>query len=444
MKRRSAVLLLLLTFGLIGPLRSATTIASSETIVGRESKALSGLALSQDAACPPVDPNPQPPPSGGPYYHQVYRAFSADGISFTAEEVLLLDHASVPDAVLRPDGETWVYFVNGEPGQHGIWIARRTDDGKWQTLSCVRLNGEFNPRAVDPDIVRLPDGRYRLFYYANFGPPPPGREHEPSVFVSAISEDGINFTIEREVLRVECGADPSVIQLPDRQWLMAFIQQGRIALATSPDGYDFHPIGVGFPGPGIPELAALPDGQVRLYIGSERLSSYISANGGQTWTPELVRFQSEKVKGAGHPSLVRMPDGTWTLFYVVVRQQPPSQGDQGPFFHQIYSASSSDGLRWTFDNILLLDHASVPAAVVTPEGKIRIYYVDATERPENTNCAESSDRGLTFKVLGCTIANRAGEKALDPSIVRLPDGRYRLYYLAATGDPRRDGPALHL
>ncbi|MDZ7360455.1 MAG: hypothetical protein ONB46_06970 [candidate division KSB1 bacterium] len=116
-----------------------------------------------------------------------------------------------------------------------------------------------------------------------------------------------------------------------------------------------------------------------------------------------------------------------------LQSQPQPTG--GPYFHQIYSASSSDGLNWTFDNRILLDHASVPAAIVTPAGKIRIYYVDASRVPENTNCAESSDGGVTFTVLGCTIANRANDKALDPSIVLLPDGRYRLYYYASKQNP---------
>lgn len=115
---------------------------------------------------------------------------------------------------------------------------------------------------------------------------------------------------------------------------------------------------------------------------------------------------------------------------------PEAQRPQaGPYLHKIYSAASADGLTWSFDNRLLLDHASVPAAIVTPEGKLRIYYVDASQAPENTNCAESSDGGLTFTVLGCTIANRANDKALDPSIVLLPDGRYRLYYYASLQNP---------
>lgn len=104
--------------------------------------------------------------------------------------------------------------------------------------------------------------------------------------------------------------------------------------------------------------------------------------------------------------------------------------DGGPYFHQVLSASSPDGLRFTHDGAVLLEHASVPAAVVLDDGRLRLYYVDASTRPENVNCAESLDGGRSFAVLGCTIAWRSGVKAVDPSPVRLPDGRLRLFYYA--------------
>jgi hypothetical protein len=94
----------------------------------------------------------------------------------------------------------------------------------------------------------------------------------------------------------------------------------------------------------------------------------------------------------------------------------------------VLSAASADGLAWVTDSRVLLEHASVPDAIVTPAGNLRIYYVDASQMPETANCAESTDGGATFNVLGLTIANRSALKALDPSIMRLQDGRYRLYF----------------
>jgi len=127
------------------------------------------------------------------------------------------------------------------------------------------------------------------------------------------------------------------------------------------------------------------------------------------------------------PCFAQMPQGPGVLRSVPQGKKMPQAG---PFMHKISSASSSDGLNWFHDNRVLLKHASVPCAIVTESGAIRVYYVDASQTPENVNCAESKDNGNSFDVLGCTIENRTGSRAVDPSIVRLPDGRYRLYYFA--------------
>lgn len=115
--------------------------------------------------------------------------------------------------------------------------------------------------------------------------------------------------------------------------------------------------------------------------------------------------------------------------------QQSVRDDTSPVNHKIYSASSSDGLNWTPDQKLILDRASAHSAIVTKEGAIRIYYVDGSKTPETTNCAESTDGGLTFSPLNLTITRQTGIKALDPSIVMLKDGRYRLYYFVETSPP---------
>ena len=117
-------------------------------------------------------------------------------------------------------------------------------------------------------------------------------------------------------------------------------------------------------------------------------------------------------------------------------QAPPTAG---PYTHQVLSASSPDGLSWTHDGVVLLEHASVPCAIVMPDGRLRIYYVDASQMPETVNCAESADGGSTFEPLGLSIAGLTSEKAVDPSIVRLSNGRYRLFYYGANGDPGAAG-----
>lgn len=116
-------------------------------------------------------------------------------------------------------------------------------------------------------------------------------------------------------------------------------------------------------------------------------------------------------------------------------QSPPA----GPYTHQVSSASSTDGLDWSHDGVVLLEHASVPCAIVTPEGRLRIYYVDASRMPETANVAESAGGDAPFVPLGLTIKGLKSEKAVDPSIVQLDDGRYRLFYYGANGDPGAPG-----
>lgn len=119
---------------------------------------------------------------------------------------------------------------------------------------------------------------------------------------------------------------------------------------------------------------------------------------------------------------------------------PPDKPQGGPYFHWIASATSLDGKNWSYDNNRLIEHASVPATILTRDGKIRMYYVDASSVPETTNCAESKDGGKSFTVLGCKIEGLPSQKALDPSIVILPDGRYRLYFYSAEGRPNTQTP----
>jgi hypothetical protein len=103
--------------------------------------------------------------------------------------------------------------------------------------------------------------------------------------------------------------------------------------------------------------------------------------------------------------------------------------DEGPYGHRVETLTSANGLDWSGSPTVLLQHASVPSAVVTKGGGVRIYYVDASNRPENMNCADLV--GGEARVRGCSIAGIPTLKALDPSIVKLKDGRYRLYYYAS-------------
>ncbi len=246
------------------------------------------------------------------YNHRVESATSTDGLTFNDGHTVLIEHASVPDGILRSDGATWVYFVNGQPGQHGVFIARKEAAEKvFEVFDCLRIGGIFNGNAVDPDIVLDSEGRYRLFYFQGWfdgtGPPPPGAPHP---FYMAFSDDGIEFEQPNLILEVgERGTDPTAVQLPNGNWLVALTRLDEVLLASSADGTNFAFTEHRFPG-GISELALFDDGTIRLYIARTGLTIFASHDGGETWAEETTTT----MRGAD-PSMVHEADGSWTLYF---------------------------------------------------------------------------------------------------------------------------------
>ncbi len=269
--------------------------------------------------------------------HEVYFTTTPDGMTFPDPAgQRILKAASVPDLTIGPDGHLWVYFVNGQPGKHGIYAARQTNDGNWEVLGCIKLDGKFNGNAVDPNVLRLPDGRIRLVYFQGNFVSQTLEPGEPNPIFSAVSEDGLNFTVEGKLIAIDGATDPTLVQLPDGSWLLAVTAHGQAVLARSDDGTHFTETGQVIPETGIPALALLPNGQVGLYLS--RL--YLSDDNGQTWhVAENVR-----VPGNGNdPSLVALPSGGYAFAFKQINQseteKPPSGNAEGekpqfnPFEH---------------------------------------------------------------------------------------------------------------
>lgn len=115
----------------------------------------------------------------------------------------------------------------------------------------------------------------------------------------------------------------------------------------------------------------------------------------------------------------------------------PIPDPNGPCFHQIYAAGSSDGQKWTADNKLLFDQAAGPGALYR-DGTIYLYFVDPVDGgPVGLSVAVSSDGGATFQKQPVQVT--ADHRGLaDPNPVLLGDGQIRLYYFR--GDAMGSGP----
>lgn len=110
------------------------------------------------------------------------------------------------------------------------------------------------------------------------------------------------------------------------------------------------------------------------------------------------------------------------------QKQDRSQEMNGPYYHQVYSATSHDGLTWKKQDQLLFDHASVPGAVIK-DGIIYLYFVDASGDTDGLSVGISKDLGKTFERKSVVIKSVTSRDSVDPHPELLGDGTIRLYFL---------------
>jgi len=278
---------------------------------------------------PGESPTTTPPPptttSGGPPLppglpHRILSAVSDDGLVWVKDNRIVSDRASVPDAVF--DGENIrVYFA-----KWGIRVAMSSDGVNWQEKEVSISGIPEGMGAVDPDIVLLPDGTYRMYYYENpMGEGDPAMIPGPHSIYVATSEDGINFRREREVYAREWITDPDVIQMDDI-WRMFVSEGGRTTSAVSrDDGWSFtfeHELET-IDG-GVTCTIAVPGGYRMYYHSPEippRIYSAFSVDG-VSWVKDPgVRVKagepgSPDENGAESATVIRMPDGSYRMYYV--------------------------------------------------------------------------------------------------------------------------------
>lgn len=220
--------------------------------------------------------------NGGPWMHNIAMGDSADGVTVTnLREVLA--HASVPDGVRLSDGTTGIYYVNGETD--GVWLAR-VSGAAVTPVSAITIDGVFRPEGVvDPDAT-LVDGKVRLAYLNGFGAPGNGAR----AMCLADSSDGLNFTTVANAWDLGAGSsmtDPSLLRLTDGSWLMAISDGQSTRIGRSTTGLSFTEY-TRLTAGGVPELGLTTDGRPRLYVCAGGIASYVSPDGGTTWTFEAT------------------------------------------------------------------------------------------------------------------------------------------------------------
>lgn len=152
-------------------------------------------------------------------------AVSSDGVHFTQEPGIRLQ-MSIGGPHIRvlalPDGRWRLFFTDQK--NHGIGSAVSDNGLDFTVEPGLRVSvadaGVSTPDLSTGDVIKLPDGRWRMYFSSfSFVPRPPEKVHE--VIKSAVSSDLLTWTVESGI-RVGgttgitgSGEHPSAIQRSD-------------------------------------------------------------------------------------------------------------------------------------------------------------------------------------------------------------------------------------
>ena len=222
----------------------------------------------------------------------------------------------MPEVIRLDSGVYRLFYGKSLPGNDSIKYADSLDGVVW-TSGGVVLQGSSNPTdrtygIGGPSVVRLPDGRYRMYY----GAEEKVTGNAPlSHMRSAISTDALHFTAEPGV-RIEIAAyDPSsfvsfaghgtVFRIHDGSYVAIFsgdpvrnhIAGSDLVLATSPDGLTWSNLRVLYPD--FHDPIVIPKGD-RYYLYAMYMAEYFAvatSADGLIWPSSMDRIEFTDTQG---------------------------------------------------------------------------------------------------------------------------------------------------
>lgn len=275
-----------------------------------------------------------------------------------------------------------------------------TATSAWTLDATILTNASFGGAQgalADVAVLKLNDGRYRMIIGAS-----PGTS---SGLRSAISTDGITFTLEDGVRTAVCS-----------QQIPCF----------------YHPF-----------VMRLEDGRVKLFMGlpntnqgfASGIYSFTSTDEGQTFSLDAgvrVTAAAAGTDGVSGPSIVKMQSGGWRMYF----SNAVRADGTGPQPTKIVSAFSTDLVSWTMDagvrvgagSSVLTGRGEHPGSIANADGSVTLVYFRNNGMPTGLFYATSAD-GLTF-----TREARTGfgfetvlGQANDPFLMQLSNGDVRMY-----------------
>jgi len=232
----------------------------------------------------------------------------ADAPAYFPEEAAMSD-------VQRVGGQYIMYYNTRAAGNRSVIAYATSPDLLTWTVGQAIFTGSANPADRDfilggPRVVKLPSGRYRMYYRCGpqFTPP-----QEPAYHIrSAISDDGLTFVSEGIRIEIKEHDASSFFNHVGHSAFYVNDEGNVAALLTGKDTSDQRP-------------------------GPDRIYQAVSQDGGLTFTDFVRRYE-----GCHDPVVVKDSTGTYRAFFTYLNVG-------------FRTASSSDGADWppTADTLLM-------------------------------------------------------------------------------------------
>jgi len=280
-------------------------------------------APAPDAGSAPELPPPPGPAGDGefrpedPRWKRIFVAESADGLRWTPRPEPLATTASSPQLV-RIDGDLRVYFVHH--GRALAWVP--WDGGQARSVGVEGLEGGLQ---VDPCIVGLPDGGARLYLVHHPAAADPGLAGRNRVLSARL--EGDRWSLEDGVRHQGDQVDPDIVPLPDGGWRMFLTRSPReVVSARSDDGLSYTmEDGLRFDAGGVTSTHFDGQGWWMFFHESGTLGRAYSQDGARFERPERLILEGHQ-EGAWmleSPAVLR--DGErWLMVYAMA----PTREDQ--------------------------------------------------------------------------------------------------------------------
>lgn len=244
--------------------------------------------------------------------HGLYIATSKDGREWKPAATPLADQAASPEILEGEKGKLFIYHVDTtkKPAASEEWVSLITsEDAKtWSKPRRIKVNNKlFDQPVADLSVVRLDDGRFRIYYTTRADAASVEQVH------SAVSKDGVEFEREPGVRLEKKGVcHPEVLRIDDTWWMFLQLSNGSGA-ARSDDGLTFEAVDVGFGGacPAAVEI----EGGVRVYTCKDGLASYFWDFKGAPKSEGVCLKPGDGFNIIGEPSCIKRADGTFLMVF---------------------------------------------------------------------------------------------------------------------------------